>query len=147
MLTFCVPGKPEGKRRPRFAGRRAYDPPENIAYARGIQFAFLDAAKGKWKKPEHVRVGITACYVLPKSTTKKKKAYITERGIPPAVKPDADNIAKAVLDALNGLAYDDDKAVCALSVEKVYSDREQIIVSISDYCETVNNDMVTKENV
>ena len=34
-------------------------------------------------------------------------------------KPDADNIAKLVLDALNGVAYDDDSQVFALYVLKL----------------------------
>ena len=37
---------------------------------------------------------------------------------PNLVKPDVDNIAKAVLDALNGVAYDDDSQVVELTVKK-----------------------------
>ena len=37
---------------------------------------------------------------------------------PNLVKPDVDNIAKAVLDALNGIAYDDDSQVVELTVKK-----------------------------
>ena len=33
-------------------------------------------------------------------------------------KPDADNLAKAVLDSLNGLIWVDDAQVCELSVSK-----------------------------
>lgn len=36
-------------------------------------------------------------------------------------KPDGDNLAKAVLDALGGLVWDDDKQVSHLSVEKWYT--------------------------
>ena len=35
-------------------------------------------------------------------------------------KIDCDNLAKTVLDALNGIAYDDDKQICRLYVEKRY---------------------------
>lgn len=38
----------------------------------------------------------------------------------PQKKPDTDNIAKIVLDALNGLAYPDDKQVVELQVLKTY---------------------------
>lgn len=37
---------------------------------------------------------------------------------PNTFKPDVDNIAKAVLDALGGVAYDDDKQVVELTVKK-----------------------------
>jgi Holliday junction resolvase RusA-like endonuclease len=40
------------------------------------------------------------------------------KGRPFTVKPDADNIAKAVLDALNGFAWEDDAQVTALKVYK-----------------------------
>ena len=33
-------------------------------------------------------------------------------------RPDADNVAKAILDALNGYAYPDDSAVSALRITK-----------------------------
>ena len=37
-------------------------------------------------------------------------------------KPDVDNIAKAVLDALNGIAYDDDKQITSLVIDKKYGE-------------------------
>lgn len=39
-------------------------------------------------------------------------------GTPHIKRPDADNVAKAILDALNGHAYNDDRAIAALSVRK-----------------------------
>lgn len=52
-------------------------------------------------------------------------------------KPDCDNIAKAVLDALNGVAFDDDSQVVTLVVRKyprvrISSDDEYVRVTISD---------------
>ena len=38
-------------------------------------------------------------------------------------KPDADNLAKAVMDSLNGVLYPDDSAVVSLVVEKVWCAR------------------------
>lgn len=40
----------------------------------------------------------------------------------PTTKPDWDNIAKNICDALNGVVYPDDKAIVTGSVKKVYSD-------------------------
>lgn len=42
-------------------------------------------------------------------------------GEPYTHKPDADNVAKAVLDALNGLAYEDDSQVQELVIIKKYA--------------------------
>ena len=39
----------------------------------------------------------------------------------PAVKPDADNLAKAALDACNGIIWRDDALICSLLVKKRYA--------------------------
>lgn len=49
--------------------------------------------------------------------------YIEEKaaaldGTPHIKRPDADNLAKAILDALNGHAYNDDSAIAMLTVRK-----------------------------
>lgn len=48
----------------------------------------------------------------------------------PAKKPDIDNVVKAVLDALNGVAYRDDTQVVELHVRKSYSEKPRVEVSI-----------------
>jgi len=53
----------------------------------------------------------------------------------PTKKPDADNIAKIVLDALNGVAYTDDTQVVNLSVQKRYGEVAEVKVEITE----VNN--------
>ena len=50
----------------------------------------------------------------------------------PTKKPDTDNIAKAILDALNGVAYYDDAQVVELHVVKKYSDEPRAEVMIID---------------
>ena len=47
-------------------------------------------------------------------------------------KPDADNIAKAVLDALNGLAYTDDSKVTRLVVVKLYGTEPRVEVKLTE---------------
>ena len=59
-----------------------------------------------------VRVAIRTFRTLPKSTPKRVESA------PDTIIPDADNIAKAVLDALNGVAFADDSDVVELLVEK-----------------------------
>ena len=52
----------------------------------------------------------------------------------PTLKADADNIAKAVCDALNGIAYKDDKQIVSLTVLKVWTDGiERVEVDISEF--------------
>lgn len=81
-----------------------------------------------------VAVTIRACFSIPKKTSKKMRALMLSSPFPvrPIKKPDADNIAKIVLDALNGLAYEDDKQVTGLLVTKKYSEQAKVIVEISE---------------
>jgi Holliday junction resolvase RusA-like endonuclease len=53
----------------------------------------------------------------------------------PTKKPDADNIAKIILDALNGVAYTDDTQVINLLVQKRYGEAPEVKVEITE----VNN--------
>ena len=43
-----------------------------------------------------------------------------------AQKPDIDNVVKSTLDAMNGVAYGDDKQVVELSATKVWADLHQL---------------------
>ena len=45
-------------------------------------------------------------------------------------KPDADNIAKSVLDALNGFAYNDDNQIVCLTVQKLYDTNARVEITI-----------------
>lgn len=53
--------------------------------------------------------------------SKKRTADALAGYILPAVKPDADNLAKAALDACNGIIWRDDALICSLLVKKRYA--------------------------
>ena len=71
---------------------------------------------------------ITAIFPIPSSLSKKRRALFNGKRY--CKKPDADNVAKAILDALNGVAYRDDSAVSSLLVYKSYGDDARVTVSI-----------------
>lgn len=48
----------------------------------------------------------------------------------PSRKPDVDNVLKAVLDALNGVAYKDDSRVVHVAASKFYSNDPKIVIRI-----------------
>ena len=48
-------------------------------------------------------------------------------------KPDLDNLTKAVLDALNNVAFTDDSLVVSLRASKRYGDQDLIHVEIQPY--------------
>ena len=59
--------------------------------------------------------------------TKKEKALIEEDKCWCITKPDADNVAKLVLDALNKTAYDDDNQVVKITALKKWTIEDERI--------------------
>lgn len=128
-MTFIIPGDPRGKGRPRFAGH-AYTDQTTRAYEDKIRWEYKAAGGKSIAGP--VEVKITAYHAVPKSISKGKAEQMLEGAILPTKKPDADNIAKAILDGLNGLAYMDDKQVVSLTVSKEYDQTGYVQVSIRE---------------
>lgn len=99
------------KRRPRFGGGRTYDPPENRREAQAVREAFSEQV-GEWRAEGPVGVEIDVERALP------KRRPLRVESEPDICRPDVDNVAKAVLDALNGVAYADDSQVVRLACRK-----------------------------
>lgn len=134
MCDFEVEGKPVGKGRPRFRRMgnfvQTYTPGKTAEYEKLVRLRFQNAGGVITEKP--VRVEIAAFFTPPKSTKKKQKAEMLANLILPMKKPDCDNIAKIILDALNQIAYKDDSQVVELSVKKRYASEAKVIVHIEE---------------
>jgi Holliday junction resolvase RusA-like endonuclease len=131
-IEFNVPGKVQAKQRPRFNGKFAYTPKETIAYENWVKTCYLEKHRDVKPLENPLKVKIIAYYEVPKSASKKKKLQMLHNEIFPTVKPDTDNIAKGILDSLNGIAYLDDKQVVKLEVEKYYSNSGYVAVLIEE---------------
>lgn len=135
FYEFEVPGKITGKGRPRVNTMTAiaYTPTKTKDYEELIKQYFIIKHRGV--EPLEGRIGVTikAFIGVSKSTSKKEKLEMLEGNISPTKKPDIDNIAKIVLDALNKLAFKDDNQITKLNVEKVYSEEEKIYIKIEQY--------------
>lgn len=142
-VIFTVYGEPQGKARPRVVRNRftgntiAYTPEKTTAYEETVRGAFREEAHNQkvgvccpfGSSPIYIK--ITAFFKIP-VTTKTKKEQMLQGKILPTKKPDCDNIAKIICDALNGVAYDDDKQIVALKVTKIYSAEPRVLVWVSD---------------
>ena len=69
---------------------------------------------------------------IPQSKSKKQKEKMLAGEIKPAVKPDVDNVAKSILDALNGIIYLDDKQIIKLDIKKIYAETSWTEVKIKE---------------
>lgn len=131
--TIVIPGKPQGKGRPRFTRYgRPYTPESTRQYEELIRACWMEQADG-WKVREGgVGMIVTAYFAIPSSANKDRKSGMRSGRILPQVKPDGDNILKAVADALNGYAYTDDKQIVSMSVQKKYADEPRVEVVLYD---------------
>lgn len=121
-VYFEIAGTPQGKGRPRFTkSGRAYTPAKTVKYERQIVEAYKAAIESEYFGDAPIEVTIHAFFDLPKSTTKKRRQEIISKNEMVKKKPDADNIAKVVCDALNGIAYKDDAQIVDLHVLKWYA--------------------------
>lgn len=131
-VSFNIPGKPEGKGRPRFAAKgkyvQTYTPEKTAAYEELVRLMWRRS--GSAKLSGNVWAVIAATFPIPKSATKAQRAEMETGTVEYPHKPDADNIAKIVLDALNGLAYDDDSQITTLSVSKYYGPVPRVNVTL-----------------
>lgn len=123
MFCFEIPGRPQGKSRPRVTKNGTFTPKKTKEYENLIKLCFKNKYKNVKVIAEKmpVAVFIIAYYKVPKGMTKKELALINEDKLLPTVKPDADNISKVILDSLNGIAYKDDNQVTDLIVRKKFA--------------------------
>lgn len=122
-MEFIVEGDPQGKARPRFSRRSetVYTPSKTVKYEKEIRQAYIAAGGKMIPAGSYVAVTVDAYFKIPKSYIKGKRLACEHNIIRPDKKPDIDNVLKAVLDALNKVAYEDDKQVVEVICRKWYS--------------------------
>jgi Holliday junction resolvase RusA-like endonuclease len=135
-VKFTVPGEPQGKGRARTVRLKngkahTYTPDATAVYENLIIVEYQRQAGGrKFPDGEMIDLRIIAYYAIPASSPKKKKALMEGGGMRPTKLPDWDNIGKVVSDALNGIAYRDDKQVVDAQVRKFYSDTPRLEITV-----------------
>jgi len=97
MTSFMVPGNPAAKQRPRVVNGHAYTPVETTRAEQWIQMHARKAKVPKLEGPVELRLMF----------------YRSD-----AIGVDLDNLVKLVSDALNGIAWEDDRQIQFLSAVK-----------------------------
>lgn len=135
-IEFEVQGKVKAKQSVKFTNIGIkYTPSDIKEYANWVRLCFMNKYPA-WNiqnftdKP--LKAIIDVYMPIPKSFSKKKYEQALSGEIRPTVKPDCDNIAKNINDALNGIVYPDDKQIVSLTVNKIYSDNEFVKVIIEE---------------
>jgi len=137
-VVFTVPGAPQGKARPRFVTRGrggqplahpiVYTPKKTVQYEALIRECFLLETHRILRLDCPIELEVKAYYQIPKSASKKKRAAMLSGEIWPTKAPDADNVLKVVADALNKVAYEDDKQIVIKSIVKKYGEPARVMV-------------------
>lgn len=127
---FKVDGVPQGKGRPRFTkSGNTYTPEATKRYEAKVRFCYRGYCKNK-KLDGALKMQILACFEPPKSTSKKLRMQMLSGEVRPTKKPDIDNIVKVIMDALNGVAYDDDKQIIQIEANKKYAEHSAVYIEI-----------------
>lgn len=133
--SFEVYGEIRGQGRPRvdFTRRRTYKDKRDVKNERRIKDAYVNSGGVHFGKKPLMMIVISH-RVLPESRPKR----VTEES--DIYKPDASNILKAVEDALNKIAYDDDsQIVCAIPLKAKRKRYE------TDWMEVIITDEIDEE--
>lgn len=69
-------------------------------------------------------------FPIPKGTSKALRTQMLNRVILPDKKPDEDNLAYLVTNALKQLVYDDDRRICAKHVYKFYGTEAKTVIKV-----------------
>ncbi len=135
-VSFVVEGQPVAKGRPRAgmtgAGIRMHTPAKTKAYERKISAAARVAMHGRiaFGRPVALKVAIYLEIPLSWPKTRQTKARI---GVICATnKPDADNVLKAIKDAMNDVVYEDDSQVVDIVVTKKYAMEPRVEVDVKE---------------
>ena len=128
-VKFVIPGTPKGKERPRITKFGVYTPKQTKAYEEYIKECYRQQCD-VYFEDKSIYIDAIA-YVEPLKQYRKaetKAALANE--FHPTSKPDTDNIMKAVLDALNGIAFADDRYIYDLHIVKKFDVYPRIEVTI-----------------
>lgn len=140
MIEFTIYGEPIAQGRPRFSTvngfSQAIDPPDSKEYKKYVK---LMASQNRPHKPIEGPVNLKLVIYRPllKSMSKKKKAEAVAGTLRPIKKPDVDNVAKGIMDAMTSIIWQDDKQVVSLQVSKYYSEQPRVEVEVTPLDEQV----------
>lgn len=126
LLSMRWLGKPVPKGRPRMTrDGHTYNPPATAKFEKKLKAAVKKRwGKGVAPSGASLEVLIKVDRGVPLSWSKKRIRDELWNGKQPHGPGDLDNIAKSILDAMNGVIFDDDKQVVKLSIRRQWAEKD-----------------------
>ena len=127
-ITFFVPGTPQPKGSSvAFKGRHTNKIIVKNANKKSMPWQNQVSWEANERRPEvpwegPISISLEFNFVCPKSSKRRS----------PTVRPDLDKLARNMLDALEGIFYQNDAQVTALFLSKSYADAPGVMVSIRE---------------
>lgn len=136
MIRIEIPGKPVPQGRPRaaaiFGHIKVYDPPESRAYKQTVAIYARQAMGKRLPTKRAVSCRLRIYRQIPASDSKKRRSLKASGQILPVIKPDVDNVFKAITDACTGIVWHDDNQIVEAHIVKQYSDRPRAILEVEE---------------
>lgn len=137
FVVVTLRGQPQGKGRPRFgrAGAfvRVWTDKKTASYEKLLGAAGHEAMAGLSALDTALSVVIEAAMGIPPSWPRKRRSAALSGDLSPIGRPDFDNIAKGICDALNGIVWRDDSQIVACTFRKFYSEYPGIKISVWEW--------------
>ena len=128
-VEFIVDMVPVGKGRPRLGRGVVFTPKKTKDAEKKIASAARAAMAGREATAVPLMMFVECVFPVPVSYTNRMRSEI-ERGERVPARVDVDNLAKAALDAINGIIYADDSQVCILVAQKRYGEDAQLWIRV-----------------
>lgn len=116
------------KERPRVVKGRTYTPAKTKEFEEFIAWQYKKLG-GKYFDDKPIELKITFAFKVPKSYTKANTQKALEGQIVPS-KCDIDNLTKSIQDALNTVAYKDDRYIYKIEALKKFDTEDYIEIEI-----------------
>jgi len=133
-VAFRIPFTPVAKQRARSVyanqGVKHYTPDETAAWERTVAMLAKGAMQGLPPIQGPLEVCLEFVLVPPPSWAKWRRAAACQGFLAPTVKPDLDNLVKAIMDGLNEVAWVDDCQVVRQVVGKAYGSEPGVHVHV-----------------
>jgi Holliday junction resolvase RusA-like endonuclease len=131
MIRIEIPGELRGKGRPRFDRRsgRAYTDAKTESMEAWVKLCAVQVHRGPPMEGAlgiDVEIGVG----IPASWSRRKRADALAGALLPTGKPDIDNAAKLVCDALNKLVWKDDSQIVEAHITRRYAEAPQTVITV-----------------